>query len=1029
MEERNKAHPLCHDPAPNGMPQAKLSLPRLAQAVPRPRLFALLDEARSRAAVWVTAPGGAGKTTLAATYIAEHHLPYLWYQLDEHDADPATFFFSLGQALNRPQAPEQEGVHLPLPVPDALADIAGFARRYFRSLFALLAPGAVLVLDNHQRLGELPLFQEILRAAISEVPLRSNLIVISRHDPPPLLARQRAIGSLTVIDWEEMRLTLEEAAAIAARHGRPGTGLVRALHRRSEGWVKGLILLLERMIALDVRQLFGAGALRAVSEYFTRECFNGLSEPTQVFLMKTAPFTTLTPALAAKISGEHRAAELLSHLHRCHLFIQRRDLTEANYQYHDLFREFLLGKGRETYGPEVHREWMRQAARLLIGHQRAEEAVTLFLQAEDWPAAAEVVVTLAPLLRAQGRERILGGWIQQLPAARVDASPWLLFWKGMSQQFINPFAARALLERACAAFAAAGDTMGRVQCVTAIIDIVCILRQSPRSAVRWIDALLTEMDAGPRFPSAGVEAGALAALVGTLTFIRPQDIRLRQYAERLVALLNDGAIGANQRVWMAGHAVYYLSCIRGDLETGSRLLAQTWPLLESPELTAVNKVFWRQQCVLPYIMMGRDQDARESLAPIPDLIKDHELPFLEGGAGLWELLMRLRREGPEAALPLLKRMERRLKSDLYPLDAAWLAFARLLHAAARADCEAALAQGREALARHTGMGMLSIVMEVHCVLAVLQCERGAPDEGLVLLDMLVRNKFGSSAILRHQVRLIRAYAALLGGDRQACHRHLRRALLTADRRPFFGNFFIWVPRRMLSRLCTEALREGMEVEFMRQVIRRLGLLPEETSLDNWPWPVRVYSLGRFYLARDGESHLVETRAQRRLLNLLEVLVALGGSEVQVERITEVLWPDAEGDAAVSAFTTTVSRLRKLIGHDTLIIKRGRVSLDPRRCWADVNALERLLDRGMDVRDPAGLHQLADQIQDLYRGPFLGDEEGIWPRPLRERLQTRLCRFLKHCAASAAGQGWVMNLAARLSANDPGLEAYCRDLAP
>jgi DNA-binding SARP family transcriptional activator len=255
---------------------------------------------------------------------------------------------------------------------------------------------------------------------------------------------------------------------------------------------------------------------------------------------------------------------------------------------------------------------------------------------------------------------------------------------------------------------------------------------------------------------------------------------------------------------------------------------------------------------------------------------------------------------------------------------------------------------------------------------------------------------------------------------------LRRALLAADRRPFFGNFFTWVPWRMLSRLCTEALRDGMEVEFMRQVIRRLGLLPEETSLDNWPWPVRIYSLGRFYLARDGESNLVETRAQRKLLNLLEVLVALGGSEVQVERITEILWPDAEGEAAVSAFTTTVSRLRKLIGHDTLIIRRGRVSLDPRRCWVDVAALERLLDRGAEVRDSAGLHRLADQIQDLYRGPFLGDEEGNWPRPLRERLQTRLCRFLRHCAASAGDHGWVMNLAARLSANDPGLDAHCRD---
>ena len=87
--------------ARGGVPLAKLSLPRLAQGTARPRLFQALDEGRKGAALWIAAPGGAGKTTLAATYLLERQLPYLWYQLDEDDADPATFFYFLGIAAKQ----------------------------------------------------------------------------------------------------------------------------------------------------------------------------------------------------------------------------------------------------------------------------------------------------------------------------------------------------------------------------------------------------------------------------------------------------------------------------------------------------------------------------------------------------------------------------------------------------------------------------------------------------------------------------------------------------------------------------------------------------------------------------------------------------------------------------------------------------------------------------------------------------------------------------------------------------------------
>jgi len=122
--------------------------------------------------------------------------------------------------------------------------------------------------------------------------------------------------------------------------------------------------------------------------------------------------------------------------------------------------------------------------------------------------------------------------------------------------------------------------------------------------------------------------------------------------------------------------------------------------------------------------------------------------------------------------------------------------------------------------------------------------------------------------------------------------------------------------------------------------------------------------------------------------------------VPEDRITNALWPRIDGDSAHRSFNTTLHRLRKLLGVDSaLVLREGRLSLEPHHWWVDAWAFDHTADalaagaRGR--REPLGPEQVSavlDDLLSLYRGPFLGDDlDPAWCLPARERLRSRFVR--------------------------------------
>jgi len=77
---------------------AKIARPASSELLRRDRLFDLMDRARGGQLLWVSAPCGAGKTSLVASWLEARGLRALWISVDPGDADPASLFYYLATA-------------------------------------------------------------------------------------------------------------------------------------------------------------------------------------------------------------------------------------------------------------------------------------------------------------------------------------------------------------------------------------------------------------------------------------------------------------------------------------------------------------------------------------------------------------------------------------------------------------------------------------------------------------------------------------------------------------------------------------------------------------------------------------------------------------------------------------------------------------------------------------------------------------------------------------------------------------------
>ncbi|BCG48694.1 Transcriptional activator of maltose regulon, MalT [Citrifermentans bremense] len=981
------------------MARHKITAPGLAAGiVRRERLFRLLDHT-DKPVRWISGPGGSGKTTLVSSYLEARDIPAIWYQADQTDADPATFFYYMGLAFQDSVSPDCEP--LPLLTPEYLAGLKTFARRYFRQLFTQLPAPFAIVIDNYQEIPATSPFHELIAEGLAEGPEGICVLAISREEPPAVLTADETAARFDFLGWNDLRFSFDEAKEFAATQSASpmeSEALTR-LYTKTDGWIAGLFLILESLNggALDEKLLQDL-PLDKVFGYFADKIFEARDGELQNFLLKTALVPGITAQMAERLTGIGSSEQILSRLCRNRFFTAKISPADPVYQYHPLFREFLVSRAEKTLPPSELREIRRQAASLLKGGDRAEDAAGLLIEASDWDGIAELILDSAPLLAAEGRSETVRCWLENLPAGCVERNPGLLYWKGVCLLLHSPPASRACFREAYDLYRLAGDRVGMLLSWSGGAEASLYDREfTPLD--QWL-ALLEEMRIEEiEFPTRQLEEQIAMSIFNAMAFRQPHHRDISKWRERALSLVR-GSADLNLRLQSAIHLVVH-DLWNGNFGRATVLLEQTLAMASSGKPSPMTRITIMNAQVLYCYFTGA---WASGVAIVSDALKMAN----ESGVHVWDSQLMGTGAGcalcmgdSAAADELLNAMRDRLQWGMR-LDIGQYHGLRGWQESLGRRFQAAIPHLEHSLESLQGTGFMATEVVMLITLADNLGMTGNATRARACLSRAYDIARGMGSGYLEFLCLLNSAALALDAADEVQGDMLLRQAMTLGSAGGYLNGWCWRPDALV-QLCTKALENDIETAYVTRLVRHWALAPEKPPqhLDEWPWQFRIFTLGGFQLLR-GNELLALTGKAKKPLELLKAVVAFGGSNVPLERLTDALWPDADGDLAQRSFDTTLHRLRKLLADEKVLqLQAGKLSINPRYCWIDTWAFERRcgeIDASLHAKegevDQAKLPLAFEKGAALYQGSFLPDDAALaWTVPMRDQMHNRLLRLI------------------------------------
>jgi ATP/maltotriose-dependent transcriptional regulator MalT/DNA-binding SARP family transcriptional activator len=1015
----------------------------------RPTLEERLLEGTDRRLTIVVGGAGFGKSTLAARIAATR--PTAWYTLDTSDRTIGGLAAGVAASLRvrLPAIPEHLATEVETsiePTDDAaiMAQSSAAAATITDALQAALDDDLVLVLDDLHVLGGAAGSLRLVEALIRLAPPELHIVVTSRAEVPFAIERLRGQGQVVDVGGTSLAFSADEIHELLhallgddADHADLHDVAAERIHVATGGWPAAVRLALEayrnapggdREGALDRLQRPEG----PIFSYLAEEVVANASDDTRALVRHAVHFERFSAPLLGAI-GVPNPKATLDELSKRALFLQPLPGEKGWYALHGLIREFTLA--RLPLEPGEIRDLHRAAARWFENEGRLEAALSSYVESKDLDALARFLSERGGALVLRGATRQIVESTAVLPVDRRDPR----IERALGEACLT----RGEWREALAAFGRAAGADGTLDAATAWrMGVVHGVRGAYGEALAIYEraevdgsqpadeALLAAWIASAHAHRGDVEASRVAAEQAVALAIACDDARALAAAHtamgQLHELTNDpGRAASDYTVALAAaeRAGDYLQTARirnarGALELERGRFADALEILDDAVRQA-DTVGFAAFHARALVNRGR---AKQGIGRFEEAMAD-----FTAARAIYERI-----GSPSVALALTREGSMHaLRGDAFLARAA---FENAVRAASNANDSQALAPALIGLAqtivfdepdraRELAEQAMTLGRDVAPVTILLGAARVALSVG----DREQAERYAREAVevgrARHDDPGMAAsleLVALTSLDHDEALRLVDEAAAIWRRSP--APYGVARNRLFFARIAGgEAGREAaVEAE---RIFRSMGArgpagdaaeIVEAISAAERP-TLRIQSLGRFRLVREGEAVPTTAWQSKKARDLLKILVARRGRATTRDTFFELLWPDDDPEPLGNRLSVALATVRSVLDPNkqypaeffvpadkgSIALDLDHIDLDVEAFLGEAAAASRLARAG----DAAGAQSKLEAAEALYGGDFLEEDPyEDWAVGLREEAQATYISIARSLAEASASDG-------------------------
>ncbi len=890
---------------------------------------------------------GSGKTTLILNFVKNKNNLYL--KLSETHTDPVKFFEEVSD-----KAFKKFGCTLPKLSVDFLLSLEKFTFEYF-SLFFKNLKDAIIVFDDFQNIKNNKRIITIFRSLIKNFNDK-KIILISKEEFPFEYFSWEIEKNIQRICPNFFKLTESEIQKFFEYkyHKSLTPEELENVYLSTEGILGKLLLSEEKSfnnLCINLEN--------KLKKILTEE---ELNEINYLHL-----FPVVNENLLRNNPQKERILNVLEKLYIENLFIEK---IEKGFVFHDILKDYLKISSDEIYGKNKNEKY-KEVVKILYKNGFLDDALKILMELEDYDTYFQLLSSKITDYVYSGKIYSVERYIKFLENTDYFNHPIILFARGYIQKFYNPKTAVNLFLKAISIFEKEGNLIGEKLIIGELFDIAQFYGEDFKIGGRFLNKAEKLIKNTETFEEIDIR---LLSYMGIIYLLYKGDTKKSIHCFKLI----DSIIGNQSELPIFfSYIKLYASiafCAGGLTLEAKESFKEAEKIFENSNKNPNDIFMYNFLSSIYELFIGEFEKSVKRAKETLEYSRNWGLTIHE------EHLITRIIEG-------LLCMGNTLEAEEYFQEIDNVAYRTKFSRATTLQLESqklfieknfemAFLKSENSVQLFQEINGKSFEMATMNLTALSMAEMGNLKDAERILLYLIKWSKKNKAILQEFSSLFYlSYVYYLSNKNKETLKTLKYTLKLGKNYELFA-LYNQIPY-IVSTLLDIALENNIEPEFVKKWVKFHNLKLNKSSKK-----IKIYTFGKLKVIVDGKELLPKDWKGEKPLKLLEVIIALGGEGVPIDRIISILWDEQDYVKSKQNFEFNLRKLRKILNDknkEILILKNKKIYLNRDFVWLDLWEFE---DLYYDLQFKNNNGELArrlnklNKLKSLYKGKFLELEEDL-----------------------------------------------------